>query len=98
MSHMLIILKKAYKLNDAEKFDAFISAELPNKEEQPHLYAMVLKHMMHRPCGILNQTNPCMRDGKCKDNYPRDYCEETLINTDGYPQYRRRPNEEDVNV
>ncbi|KAG5521132.1 hypothetical protein RHGRI_033626 [Rhododendron griersonianum] len=52
--HMLIILKKAYKLNTAEQINALISAEIPNKNHQPHLYAMVVKHMLHGPCGELN--------------------------------------------
>lgn len=92
--HMLLILKKAHKLNTVENFDAFISAELPDKHEHPHLYAMVLKHMMHGPCGTLNENNVCMQNDTCKDRYPRKYCQETLVAADGYPIYRRRPNNE----
>lgn len=40
--HLLLILKKGYKLHTAEKFNALISAELPNKDKYPHLYSMFL--------------------------------------------------------
>lgn len=61
---ILIVLKNAFKLNTAEKFDEFISAEVPNRQQEPHLYAMVLNHMMHGPCGSLNKTKPCMQKGQ----------------------------------
>lgn len=96
--HMLLILKRAYKLNTPEKFDALISGELPDRHEHPHLYTMVPKHMMHGPCGSLNDNNVCMQGDKCKDNYPRNYSEETVLATDGYPIYRRRPTNEQVRV
>ncbi|KAG5547752.1 hypothetical protein RHGRI_013442 [Rhododendron griersonianum] len=90
--HLLIILKRPYKLNTADKFDAIISAEIPHREHQPHLYATVLKHMMHGPCGDLDKNRACMKDGQCKYRYPRDYCADTTVSEDGYPIYRRRQN------
>lgn len=39
---MLIILKKGHKLKDLDQFDAFISAELPDKKN-PYLHSMVVK-------------------------------------------------------
>lgn len=96
--HMLLILKKAYKINTVEKFDAFISAEIPDKKKQPHLYAMVLKHMMHGPCGTLNLNNVCMENKKCKDHFPRGLVEETMIAANGYPVYKRTMHTEPVEV
>ncbi|KAG5546078.1 hypothetical protein RHGRI_018302 [Rhododendron griersonianum] len=52
--HLLLILKKGHKLVTPEHFDQVISAEIPKENENPHLYAAVLKHMMHGPCGKLN--------------------------------------------
>ncbi|KAG5562040.1 hypothetical protein RHGRI_004922 [Rhododendron griersonianum] len=96
--HMLIILKKAYKLDTVEKFDSYSSAEIPDKGAQPHLYAMVLKHMLHGPCGELNPQNPCMEKGKCRNHYPKNYSPESTICPDGYPIYRRRPDGEEVTI
>lgn len=91
--HMLIILKQGYKINTIEQIDAFISAEIPDKNQHPHLHAMVVKHMLHGPCGQLNPQNACMQDGKCRNSYPKSYCSETLICPDGYPVYKRHPRE-----
>ncbi|KAG5544393.1 hypothetical protein RHGRI_016971 [Rhododendron griersonianum] len=96
--HMLMILKKPFKLDTIQKIDAAISAEIPDKKKYPHLYAMVLKHMMHGPCGELDLTRACMENGKCKNNYPRSYCSETSIDADGYPIYRRRSTGEVVQI
>ncbi|KAG5564858.1 hypothetical protein RHGRI_000901 [Rhododendron griersonianum] len=96
--HMLLILKKPFKLNTVAKIDAFISAKIPDKNKYPHLYAMVLKHMMHGPCGELDMTKVCMQRGKCKNNYPRSFCAETTIDADGYPIYRRQATGEQVHI
>lgn len=95
---MLLILKKSHKLDTPDRFDQFISAEIPDSKLYPYLYAMVVKHMMHGPCGSLNQTNACMRNGSCKDHYPRKYCNETIVAPDGYPTYRRRRNNEQIKI
>ncbi|XP_058189501.1 uncharacterized protein LOC131307104 [Rhododendron vialii] len=96
--HMLIILKKAYKFNTVEKINAFISAEIPDKRQYPHLYAMVIKHMLHGPCGEFNPQNPCMQKEKCKNHYPKSYSTETSFCPDGYPLYRRRPDGQQVKI
>ncbi|CAI6372311.1 unnamed protein product [Macrosiphum euphorbiae] len=46
--------------------------------------------MIHGPCGELNVNSPCMKQGKCKCNYPRALINETRTNSKGYPLYRRR--------
>ena len=51
---------------------------------------MVVKHMMHGPCGALKPTNVCMQDGSCKCRYPRTFNETTIQGKDSYPIYRRR--------
>ncbi|GAA0166718.1 hypothetical protein LIER_40244 [Lithospermum erythrorhizon] len=50
---------------------------------------MTLKHMIHGPCGDLNQENVCMRDGRCKNYYPKEFVEYTLHGKEIYPVYRR---------
>lgn len=73
-AHMLIILKPDYKITSPDQFDKFVCAELPDKDRYPHLYELVVQHMIHGPCGALKKNNACMVNGKCKYRYPRSYC------------------------
>ncbi|XP_029144547.1 uncharacterized protein [Arachis hypogaea] len=88
--HMLLILENNDKLIDPEHYDSLVRAEIPSKEVEPHLHDAVLKHMIHGPCGTLDQSSPCMKNGKCKRNYPKEFAVETRRGDDSYPQYRRR--------
>jgi hypothetical protein len=67
-----------------------ISAEIPDKDEDLELYEIVIRRMIHGPCGELNPNSSCMFDGKCSKGYPKDYEPHTRENVDGYPRYRRR--------
>nr|XP_051201884.1 uncharacterized protein LOC127315434 [Lolium perenne] len=89
-AHFLLIMDSTYKLVVPEQYDQVISAELPDKNKYPDLYAMVVKHMMHGPCGVLKPNNVCMQDGVCKCRYPRAFNETTVQGKDSYPVYRRR--------
>ena len=89
-AHFLLIMNSNYKLVVPEQYDRVISAELPDRHKYPELYAMVVKHMMHGPCGNLNPKNVCMQDLKCKSKYPRPFNQNTLQGKDSYPVYRRR--------
>ncbi|XP_074289273.1 uncharacterized protein LOC141614427 [Silene latifolia] len=92
-AHILIILKPPYKLNSPSDFYKFVSAEIPCSDS-PRLRALVLKHMMHEPCGKFNPDYQCMKKknsmGRCKYNYPKSFTCETTTNSDGYPEYKRR--------
>ena len=50
---------------------------------------MVTSFMMHCPCGTSNPNSPCMEDGKCSKQFPKDFVGKTLAG-DGYPHYRRQ--------
>lgn len=86
-AHILIWLK--CKIKPCE-IDQLISAEIPNKYDDPLLFDIISKHMIHGPCGSLNSKSPCMIDGKCSKKYPRTLITETQTGQDGYPLYRRR--------
>ncbi|XP_029151589.1 uncharacterized protein [Arachis hypogaea] len=88
--HMLLILENNDKLIDPEHYDSLVRAEIPSKEVEPHLHDAVLKHMIHGPCGTLDQSSPCMKNGQCKRNYPKEFTAETRRGDDSYPQYRRQ--------
>ncbi|XP_075108897.1 uncharacterized protein LOC142180730 [Nicotiana tabacum] len=82
----------------ADQYDKFISAELPDEEEYPLLHDLVIKHMMHGPCGKHRPTNSCMKDGQCKNHYPRPFSNKSIQGKDGYPIYKRRNDGKIVNV
>nr|XP_033797247.1 uncharacterized protein LOC117359137 [Geotrypetes seraphini] len=86
-SHNLIWLRDKIQPN---QIDDVISAELPDPDQDPDLYAVITKNMIHGPCGYLNPSSPCMKDGKCTKRYPRQLIQDTQTGNDGYPLYRRR--------
>ncbi|XP_009791383.2 uncharacterized protein [Nicotiana sylvestris] len=96
--HLLIILEQGYKITSADQYDKFISAELPDEEEYPLLHDLVIKHMMHGPCGKHRPTNSCMKDSQCKNHYPRPFSNKSIQGKDGYPIYKRRNDGKIVNV
>ncbi|XP_019235643.1 PREDICTED: uncharacterized protein LOC109215972 [Nicotiana attenuata] len=90
-AHFPIILTNEYKLLTPEAYNNIISAEIPDEKAEPDLYSLVLKHMMHGPCGNLNPTNSCMKKkGYCKFKYPKKFAEQTSKGIESYPIYRRR--------
>ena len=87
-AHILIILKRRFRLLSTDDFDSIVSAELP-KPGSP-LHDIVLNHMIHGPCGVHNPTAPCMKKGKCDLGFPKAFCNATTEDKKGFPLYRRR--------
>jgi hypothetical protein len=89
-AHFLLIMTGKYKYTCPDQYDRIIFAELPNKHKYPELYKLVVKHMMHGPCGALNRYCPCTKNRtSCKNNYPRAFIETTITGKDSCPLYRR---------
>lgn len=88
--HILLILAPEHKLQTPDDYDHVVCAELPDKDAEPELFVIVSQHMMHGPCGPMHPECACMDKGVCSKHYPRDFCEHTTENEDGYPLYRRR--------
>ncbi|GFQ71286.1 helitron_like_N domain-containing protein [Trichonephila clavata] len=86
-AHILVWLQEALHVH---KVDDFISAEIPNPEEDPELFNCITTQMVHGPCGVINPFSPCMKNGRCTKRYLRDFLKETQTGRDGYPLYRRR--------
>ncbi|UYV76412.1 hypothetical protein LAZ67_14000329 [Cordylochernes scorpioides] len=86
-AHLLLWLTNIIRPN---QIDEVIQAEIPDNNLDPELHAIVMKQMVHGPCGVLNTNSPCMKDGKCSKKYPKGFCETTSTTEDGYPRYRRR--------
>lgn len=58
--------------------------------DDPHLHDLVAEFMMHGPCGPANWRSPCMVDKKCTKEFPKPFQNETTIDENGYPLYKRR--------
>ena len=93
-SHILIILADDDKIRDCNVIDDVISAEIPDKNQQPVLYKKVKSFMIHGPCGHMDANAPCMaerEDGRvCIRNFPKLPQPETCISDNAFPKYRRR--------
>ncbi|XP_055312023.1 uncharacterized protein LOC129574268 [Sitodiplosis mosellana] len=77
-----------------DQIDDVISAQIPDSDVDPELFEIIMKNMIHGPCGRFNKDSPCMSDGKCTKRYPKDLTAETMTGSDGYPKYRRRSTED----
>ena len=91
-SHILIILHHDSKPLTPDTYDDYVSAEIPDALLLPDLHRVVVTHMIHGPCGEVNKNSPCMENGKCTKEFPKQFHEKTLQTSDGYPKYRRRDN------
>ncbi|XP_021974699.2 uncharacterized protein LOC110869784 [Helianthus annuus] len=64
-AHMCLFMENDYKLPTVDHVDQFISAEIPDINQDPELYTLVKDHMIHGPCGNARMSSPCMVDRKC---------------------------------
>ena len=90
--HMIIFLHPDDKLRTPEDVDSLLSAEFPDKETQPDLFELVKSLMVHTPCGNdhNNPNSPCIVNDKCSKGFPKQFCDQTTVNTDSYSNLRRR--------
>ena len=69
--HFLLIMKSGSKLTTPDAYDRVILAEILDKDRYPELHDLVISHMLHGRCGVLNKNCACMVDGECRFHYPR---------------------------
>ena len=90
-AHIILFLDEQAKNNfqNPAHVDNFVSDEIPPLSD-PHLRAVVLKHMVHKPCNRLASA-PCIRDGSCSRGFPKKFCTETgILEGADYISYKRR--------
>ena len=89
-AHILLIMVGTDKPRTPNDIDLKVIAEIPCRDTEPELYNLVDTFMVHGPCGSLNPECPCMDNGVRSKHYPKPLSSETIVNVNGYPQYRRR--------
>jgi hypothetical protein len=89
-AHILVFLQPAFRIIHPHTIDKIISAEIPDKYRDPDLFEIVSSFMIHGPCGGQNINSPCIQKGKCTKYYPKRFVNTTVIDSEGYPVYRRR--------
>ncbi|XP_030970665.1 uncharacterized protein LOC115991053 [Quercus lobata] len=89
-AHILLFLDPKDKCPSPTDIDGIIMAEIPDPDDDPVANEAVKQFMMHGPCGSANPKSPCMMNGKCTKHFPKRFYEETTIDEEGFPVYRRR--------
>ena len=91
-AHILVILADDDRLICTDEVDNVISAQLPpdpeifpegsdEKAQAERLQRIVVSNVVPGPYGALNPNSPCMVDGKCSKNYPKKFCDKTILST-----------------
>ncbi|XP_076915948.1 uncharacterized protein LOC143575454 [Bidens hawaiensis] len=55
-AHFLLIMYPRDKINNPDHYDKVVCAEIPDVRRHSKLHELVVKHMMHSPCGSLRPT------------------------------------------
>ena len=93
LPHAYILIWLHDKITSNE-IDDVISAEVPDENVDKALYDIVVKNMIHGPCGALNEKSSCVAKGRCTKQYPRLLVPDTITGNDEYPLYRTRSTED----
>ncbi|XP_076933572.1 uncharacterized protein LOC143599520 [Bidens hawaiensis] len=91
-AHICIFMHPGSKIHNPQDVDNIISAEIPNTDSDPYLYKLVSDLMIHGPCGDANPKCTCMVNKKCSKNFPKMFIDETAVDSQGFPVYKRRDN------
>ncbi|GFW68476.1 helitron_like_N domain-containing protein [Trichonephila clavipes] len=70
--------------SQVDEIDDVICIEIPWADFNMDLHAVIIKNMIHGPCGTLNPSSPFMVDGKGSKKFPRAFIANTITGNDGY--------------
>jgi hypothetical protein len=87
--HLIIFLHHNSKLRTLDDINSLFSAQLPDPDTEPELYHLVVKYMVHGPCGAYNLDSPCMVDGKCSKSFPKAFRDQTTLSDNSYSCLKR---------
>lgn len=91
-AHIITWLTRDTTEPTSNLIDSFIQVEIPDPQTDPLGYALVSEHMIHGPCGTLNLSYPCMKNGSCSKFFPKSFRTESAIGKDGFALYKRPDN------
>lgn len=80
-AHMVIWLHPDSKPKTIQQVDRMVSAEIPDKQQDPHGYDAVKQFMIHGPCGESHKLSPCMDSDRktCTRHFPKRYTVLTIL-------------------
>lgn len=88
-AHILSIVAHEFRPRTPTDIDDIVCAEIPDQVTDPLLYETVTTCMLHGHCTSQNQCH-IPESQTCKKRFPHSFREETSIEGEGYPKYRRR--------
>jgi hypothetical protein len=105
-AHIIIFLAGGHAFSEPETIDNLIRAELPNRALNPNrsLTEIVKQVMIHdlykplKPRAIYMKKAHTNAPLTCSKRFPKPFANKTIVNSDGYPEYRRRRTVDDVNM
>lgn len=69
----LLFLLCEVKFPYVNAINKIFCAELPQKDDNPKLYEVATKYMMHGPRGAFNENAPCIKDKKCTKRFAKRF-------------------------
>jgi hypothetical protein len=105
-AHIIIFFAGGHAFSEPEAIDNLIRAELPNRALNPNrslteIVKQVMVHSLYRP---LKSRAICMKKAYANvpltysKRFPKPFANKTIVNSDGYPEYRRRRTVDSVDV
>ncbi|XP_050920368.1 uncharacterized protein LOC127138003 [Lathyrus oleraceus] len=91
-AHILIFIHPQNKYPTLSDIDNIICAEIPYPELHPMLHNLVKEHMIHVSCGLSRVSSPCMKNKKRSKYFPKKFIDDTIVDANGFPFYKRRSN------
>jgi hypothetical protein len=105
-AHIIIFLTDGHAFSEPEAIDNLIRAELPNRALNPNgsLTEIVKQIMVHSLYGPLKPGAICMKKAHANapltysKRFPKLFANKTIVNKNGYPEYRRRRIIDNINM
>jgi hypothetical protein len=85
-AHIVVFLKSDAKLHTPDDIDSLMSSEFPVHNND--LLQLIIKFMVHTPCGDQNPGTPYMVNGSCSKSFPKPFRAETTVTEDSYAHTR----------